>query len=549
MKKTFTLIMALACSPGLTMAACSSETTADTDAADTVDAADFTPPDGYEIPSEDADGDTIGDETEGRSYGRDTDGDTIPDYMDLDSDNDGIPDNVEFLTDPDDDGIPSYIDPDSDGDGLPDRNEVEAGTDPMNPDSDGDGATDLIEVAAGTDPLDPADNPHARGDFIFLVPYNEAPDPTQDTLVFKTDIQQADVYFIIDTSASMEGEINNLRSSLSSDIVPAVRDTIPNVWFGVGIFDQCPAEGRCWTSGTPVGIENLQNLAEDEALTQTALDSVTDTCLGAAEPYIGALWLLATGDSSRWPLLFERDCPNPDAQVGYPCFRNGAIPIIVMAGDEHFYDESYRRCDSSPTYEEMIVELTGIHARFIGLGSSGEMWNCDGLQTTCRHTGSVDIDGNPLAFRISGDGTGIGEQVIEAIQILATMVPMEIGTNAVDLVDGPGDDVDATIFIDHIVPNEVGGVTDPTDPTVVCVGGLETADRDADTIMDVFTRVLPGTAVCFDIYAKMNETVEPLVDPQLFSAEIQVIGNSVTVLDSRVVYFLVPPDTTIIGPD
>ncbi len=38
----------------------------------------------------------------------------------LDSDNDGIPDDIEGYDDTDDDGIPDYLDDDSDGDGIPD---------------------------------------------------------------------------------------------------------------------------------------------------------------------------------------------------------------------------------------------------------------------------------------------------------------------------------------------------------------------------------------------------------------------------------------------
>ena len=58
----------------------------------------------------------------------DTDGDSIPDFQDIDDDNDGIPDLVEQATainggDTDGDGIPDSVDLDSDGDGIPDLDE------------------------------------------------------------------------------------------------------------------------------------------------------------------------------------------------------------------------------------------------------------------------------------------------------------------------------------------------------------------------------------------------------------------------------------------
>jgi len=496
-------------------------------------------------PSSDTDGDTIDDTIEGRSSNRDTDGDTIPDYLDTDSDNDTIPDAEEGLTDPDGDHIPSYIDEDSDNDGVLDRDEVEAGTNPQNNDTDGDGASDLVEIVSDTDPLDSDDNPHARGNFVFIVPYNEEPIPDKDTLVFKTDIQIADVYFLLDTSASMQGELQNLIHTLTTSIVPEVRRRIPSTWFGAGIFDQCPAYNRCTTSGTPVGIRNLQSLAEDATLTQSALQGILGiTCNGAHEPYIASLWLTATGDPSRWPRLQPKNCPNPDADVGYPCFRDNALPIIVMFGDEHFYNQSYQYdCANFPRFEEAMEELNRIHAKYIGIASSDGMWNSHGMQDTCVATDSVDVAGNPLAYRISSDGTGLGDQVITAIETLATQVPMKIGTASEDVNQGAWDTVDATIFIDRIVPNEAGGVADPRDSSVVCVGGLATVDENGDTVMDVFSSVLPGTPVCFDIYPKMNTSVQATEEPQLFEAVIRVIGNDVTPLDSRTVYFLVPPDT------
>jgi hypothetical protein len=59
--------------------------------------------------------------------------------------------------------------------------------------------------------------------------------------------------------------------------------------------------------------------------------------------------------------------------------------------------------------------------------------------------------------------------------------------------------------------------------------------------MDTFVGILPGTTVCFDIYAKRNETVPATEDPQVFMAYVDVIGDGITVLDTRQVYFLVPP--------
>lgn len=107
---------------------------------------------------------------------RDTDGDSIPDQLDLDSDNDGIPDTIEgqpnnalVLTnsdtnkdgidnafangltsiDTDNDGIPDYIDWDSDNDGILDIEE--SGTNSTNSDADSDGIKNYRELDSDND--------------------------------------------------------------------------------------------------------------------------------------------------------------------------------------------------------------------------------------------------------------------------------------------------------------------------------------------------------------------------------------------------------------
>ena len=110
----------------------------------------------------DEDGDGISDAHEGKASNRDTDGDTVPDYLDDDSDGDGIPDSVEANNggcsdnapeDADHDLTPNYLDEDSDGNGIPDS--VEAGVDPKNPvDTDGDTVPDYLDDDNDDDDLD-----------------------------------------------------------------------------------------------------------------------------------------------------------------------------------------------------------------------------------------------------------------------------------------------------------------------------------------------------------------------------------------------------------
>ena len=97
---------------------------------------------GTDPDARDSDGDGIDDYVE-TSYGTaavDTDGDGPVDALDLDSDDDGIPDSVEGADDADGDGTPNYRDADSDGAGDPDGvGDETAG------DDDGDGTPNFAD--------------------------------------------------------------------------------------------------------------------------------------------------------------------------------------------------------------------------------------------------------------------------------------------------------------------------------------------------------------------------------------------------------------------
>lgn len=124
--------------------------------------------------SADTDGDGLLDPTEvtDLSHPADTDGDGKIDALDLDSDNDSVPDQIEARLDPDappgaqvpadsdGDGAADFRDTDSDNDGLTDGDEVgKWHTDPTQMDTDHGGLRDDVEVLqTHTNPNDPSDD-------------------------------------------------------------------------------------------------------------------------------------------------------------------------------------------------------------------------------------------------------------------------------------------------------------------------------------------------------------------------------------------------------
>ena len=260
----------------------------------------------------DSDGDGIADAREGRG---DSDGDGTPNVGDSDSDNDGITDVVEggmpadpcIPRDSDLDGVPDFLDLDSDNDGLPDADEAANGTSPTAADSDGDGVTDLAERAAGTDPNDPAST-ISPNDFFVVLPYFG--DRQMRPLRFGTEIKQADVYFLVDMTGSMQGERTNLIDGLLSVIIPGIQAEIDNVWFGAGGMDDYPVGGF----GEPQDVPyyNLRDIGPfDQDLGQWSVSGTSMRC----PPSIGSIQ--TTGPNGRPDIL--------EAVEGLPC-HNGDDP-------------------------------------------------------------------------------------------------------------------------------------------------------------------------------------------------------------------------------
>ncbi len=513
----------------------------------------------------DSDGDTIADEVEGLF---DTDADTLPDLRDLDTDGDTLSDareagDADLATPPVDtdlDGVADFRDPDSDGDGLADGREVTYGTSPVRADSDGDGVSDLIEVGAGTDPLRASDSPRTRGDFVFLEPYMLPADPARDTLQFSTNLQRADVYFLMDNTGSMGGTIAALQAGLTGTVIPSITTSIPEAWFGVGGFDDYPigTYGSAGIGTDTAGISHDQAFFQYQIMTPTA--AVAQTAVNryrtnggydGPESGVAALYALASrntlGGYARYATGTVSSATPPTCPAGYrgaACFRPDAVPIVIVMTDVDQHNSPTCGCNylttvpsGGPAYATTITSLATLNARVVGIATStgaNAFLNRLILDSTIAR-GAPGVSGDYIVSAPGGAGLS---SAITTLVRRAAQVPLDVSASAVDIVD-PGEAVDAVAsFLDHL---ETRGTAAPGR---TCTMGFTTIDRagiDADAFPDTFQRVTPGAPVCFDIIPKMNTTVMPTLDPQIFRARINVVGDGFTPLDSRVIYFLVPP--------
>ena len=147
-------------------------------------------------------------------------------------------------------------------------------------------------------------------------------------------------------------------------------------------------------------------------------------------------------------------------------------------------------------------------------------------------SGTVDINNNPFAYAaldaavVDATKTAILE-IVRGVPLFTTIVA----------TDDPADAVDAVQFIDHLVINSTGPNCTPVTPT---------SDEDANTYDETFPSLYPGARVCWDLVpVAINTTVPATDEPQLYRAVLTVTGDG-SPLDSRDVYFLIPPEGVVV---
>ncbi|MGI6394367.1 MAG: hypothetical protein ACOX2F_06515 [bacterium] len=505
----------------------------------------------------DADGDGIPNSVECPECPcRDTDGDDLPDYLDLDSDGDTIPDSTECPEQPckdtDGDGTPDYLDRDSDGDGLPDKKEKEIGTDPYNKDTDGDGSDDLAEIAYGSDPLNPEDT-IPPGIFYVVLPYNAKSDVTR-TLTFSTKVEAIDVLIVFDDSGSMGEEIDNLKEEAKTKIIDAIASHFTSPGFAAYGLVMLGWE-RPYAVYQPITFE-----AED---VKKAIDKLKAN--QANELHLQAMYLAATGEAYNaemeicapgfgcggLPIIPNAkynvppaDCTGQLGSVGGACFRPKSMPIYIVISDER-YDDCVEFTDSPPppgadcrykpgsqiiTVDMAVAAMNGIGAKFIGIDSG---FDGNGKETHdpkkffdffAEMTGSLGADGeNFNSHTANPDGSGMSDQIAQAIIDLTTYIDMDVTTGKMS--DEECNGISAADFIKSSTTIEA----DPPD-------GVSGQDETT------FLSVKQGTDVTFDVRFYNDFCINNTNSFLKFNAHVTVLGNG-SYLSSRLVTVIVPEGT------
>ena len=592
----------------------------------------------------------------------DTDRDLTPDFRDTDSDNDRIADVHEGLADPDHDntpafrdldsdgdrsessdensdtreagdndpntppaecrleldartldlrgparpdGVPDFLDLDSDNDGLTDREELLAETQRCDPDTDDDGQLDSLEVAwCRINNRQRCANDRAvtipASDVYVALPQGGA--PVSIELEFATTVRVADVFFLLDTTRSMEGVRQSFLSALGSsrrELLDGIQQVIPDVQFGVGHYEDfsvtrygemndrpfwplctgAPGTPGCrpgWgtTVLPPTRMAELLAAAQsfsaggggDAANAQA--EALFQTITGEGL-YMGASSTACANGSGAPPCwVAPRACP-ADTR-GAPCFRRGALPVAVHLTDSDFHNGSaaagaipyapYEGIAPPPhTLGEAITAWNRAAGHVVSINTNPTV-HCQGMRPSARvvgspcydlyafaeGTGSVDRDGVALVYDLPPDpapATRLSAVITQGVTALATRVRNDVSAAARN-DPANAEMIDATRFVTRKTPS--CQVPTPNTRCWTAPSGVTPAgavQRSDDTTL---YGVAPGSRVRYT-FQLQNQGVFPgtTQGSTLFRVFLDAVGDGVTTLDTRQVYVLVPPDPSM----
>lgn len=377
---------------------------------------------------------------------------------------------------------------------------------------------DNIVTDSGTPDLVDAARPNA----CIEVPIDGS--PIDVDLNVDAEVGRADVVFLIDTTSSMQDEIQRIRDTLRDVLVPGIRQQIPDANFSVATFADFPVDSYGAPEDRP--FEMLLPLTSDIVEVQGAVNSISlSDGADAPESQVEALYQLATGAGLGSFVPPNAGCPRGGR--GFACLRNDALPVVLLFTDDEFHNgpggsNPYVGISPTPhTYLDTVLELRALDAHVIGFDSGGGAARPN-LERIALDTNALDASRDPLVYDIGQRGERLSDGVISAIRTFAGTVLFDIDAVASD--PDPGDGFDATSFVDAIEALSAA----PED-------GVERIDADTQT----FIQVQPGTNLKFRIRVKADAVV-PGATARRFRLRITYRGNKQTRIGSETIELVIP---------
>jgi hypothetical protein len=207
------------------------------------------------------------------------------------------------------------------------------------PDADGDGVPDDADDCPGTPDWISCDgDPTNDGLYATLFHDPAGANEVAQRVVLTTSavIPQIDIYFLIDATPTLADEIAALQGQLQ-DIIDAVRLEFGDVRFGFGLYRAYPlAPLAAPFSQAPY--HHVLDLTDDDAAIADAVRTLNTVQNGdSSTAATQALYSMASG-MGLGDMVPNRGTCTGDGDIGYPCFRENSLRVVMNITDSDVYN-------------------------------------------------------------------------------------------------------------------------------------------------------------------------------------------------------------------
>ena len=209
------------------------------------------------------------------------------------------------------------------------------------PDDDGDGVPNDADDCPGTPDWISCDDDPSNDGLYQTAFYDStgANEVVRRSIVdVVADIPEVDIYFLIDATPTLAEEIAVLQAEILT-IISDIRLSFPNAQFGLGLYREYPLAPLA-AAYSQAPYHHILDFTDDALLVQTAVSTLnTVQNATSASAATQALYSVASGLGLGDMVPNRGDCPNaPDADIGYPCFRDGALHVVMNITDAEVHN-------------------------------------------------------------------------------------------------------------------------------------------------------------------------------------------------------------------
>ena len=209
------------------------------------------------------------------------------------------------------------------------------------PDADGDGVPDDADDCPGAPDWISCDGDPSNDGLYQTVFYdpNGANEVVRRSIVdVIADIPEVDIYFLIDATPTLAEEVTVLQAEILN-VISDIRLSFPNAQFGLGLYREYPLAPLA-AAHSQAPYHHILDFTGDDLLVETAVSTLnTVQNATSASAATQALYSVASGLGLGEFVPNRGSCPNaPDADIGYPCFRDGALHVVMNITDAEVHN-------------------------------------------------------------------------------------------------------------------------------------------------------------------------------------------------------------------